>query len=388
MAPRDAGTPGGPARDLVIGAVSRPSLSGHEGEVAAFLTGWMAAHGFAAHVDAAGNAVGERGSGPYTVALLGHMDTVPGDIPVRVDERGVLHGRGSVDAKGPLCAFMAAVAALPPEALAAARFVVVGATEEEAPSSRGARHIMQVLQPDAVLIGEPSGWEGLTLGYKGRLVVRATVHKENFHTAGEGTSAADDLTEAWFRVRAWAAASAAGPGVFDAVQATIQDLHAVGDGLTQRASGTFGLRLPPHLSPQAAQEALTALLADLPGLTLEFVGHEAAVRHPRDNALTRAMRVAIRAGGGTPVFKVKTGTSDMNVVAGRWPVPTLAYGPGDSALDHTPEERLDLAEYDRAVQVLTAALTRLALAQEGGAGQGTGDQQTAAPAEQTGGAAR
>jgi LysW-gamma-L-lysine carboxypeptidase len=49
------------------------------------------------------------------------------------------------------------------------------------------------------------------------------------------------------------------------------------------------------------------------------------------------------------------------VVAGHWPVPTLAYGPGDSALDHTPEERLDLAEYDRAVAVLTDALTRLAL---------------------------
>lgn len=49
----------------------------------------------------------------------------------------------------------------------------------------------------------------------------------------------------------------------------------------------------------------------------------------------------------------------MNVVAELWPVPTLAYGPGDSALDHTPEERLDLAEYDRAVAVLTSALTRL-----------------------------
>jgi LysW-gamma-L-lysine carboxypeptidase len=50
----------------------------------------------------------------------------------------------------------------------------------------------------------------------------------------------------------------------------------------------------------------------------------------------------------------------MNVVAPHWPVPTAAYGPGDSALDHTPEERLSLDEYDRAVAVLTDALTRLA----------------------------
>ena len=345
-------------RQLVTRAVAIPSLSGQEGEVAAYLRDWMQAHGFAAQIDAAGNAVGERGSGPQTVVLLGHMDTVPGDIPVRVDEAGVLHGRGSVDAKGSLCAFVAAVAALPGEALAAARFVVVGATEEEAPSSKGARHAMHSYQPDFVLIGEPSGWAGLTLGYKGRLVAKVRVQKDNFHTAGDGTSAADDLTAGWFKVREWAAGLSAGGGVFDAVQATLQDLKSSGDGLTQSAYASIGLRLPPGLSPVQAEDAIRAAFEGLQ-VDLTFTGHESAVRHPKDNALTRALRVAIRAQGGTPTFKVKTGTSDMNVVAELWPVPTLAYGPGDSSLDHTPQERLDLAEYDRAVAVLTDALTRL-----------------------------
>ncbi|MFC5850013.1 [LysW]-lysine hydrolase [Deinococcus petrolearius] len=345
--------------DLLIGAVAIPSLSGEEAAVAEFLRGWMATHGFAAHLDGVGNAVGVRGDGPLTVVLLGHMDTVPGEIAVRVDNQGVLHGRGSVDAKGSLCTFAAAVAALPPEALAAARFVVIGATEEEAPSSRGARHALTGYAPDAVFIGEPSGWDALTLGYKGRLVARVRVEKDNFHTAGEGTSAADDLTEGWFRVRAWAAGVGEGEGVFARVQATLQDLGASADGLTQRAWATIGLRLPPGLSPEEAGEALCAAFADLDA-EVTLLGHERAVRHPRDNALTRALRVAIRAAGGTPTFKVKTGTSDMNVVAPHWPVPTAAYGPGDSALDHTPEERLSLAEYDRAVAVLTDALTRLA----------------------------
>lgn len=102
------------ARELIRQAVSIPSLSGEEQAIAAFLRDWMARRGFDAQVDEAGNAVGVRGSGPLTVALLGHMDTVPGDIPVRVDEAGVLHGRGSVDAKGSLCTFIAAVSALPP----------------------------------------------------------------------------------------------------------------------------------------------------------------------------------------------------------------------------------------------------------------------------------
>ena len=56
-----------------------------------------------AHVDEVGNAVGVRGSGAREVLLLGHIDTVPGVIPVRVAD-GVLHGRGTVDAKGPFAA--------------------------------------------------------------------------------------------------------------------------------------------------------------------------------------------------------------------------------------------------------------------------------------------
>jgi len=350
------------ARDLIVGAVSRASVSGQEAEVADFLRGWMAAHGFAAHVDASGSAVGVRGSGPITVVLLGHIDTVPGHIPVRLDDSGVLHGRGSVDAKGSFCTFAAAVSGLERAALAAATFICVGATEEEVASSKGARHAATQYRPDLVLIGEPSGWEGITLGYKGRLIVKAEVRKDNFHTAGEGSSAGDDLTEGWFRVRQWAA-QASSEGVFGRVQATVQSLGAESDGLEQVARGVFGLRLPPQMPPQLAREQLSALLADLESLTLDFAGDETAVRYGRDSPMARALRVAIRQCGGTPVFKLKTGTSDMNVVAPHWSVPTLAYGPGDSSLDHTPQERLDLAEYDTAVQVLRTALTQAVLKQ-------------------------
>jgi LysW-gamma-L-lysine carboxypeptidase len=63
-----------------------------------------------------------------------------------------------------------------------------------------------------------------------------------------------------------------------------------------------------------------------------------------------------------PGFVVKTGTSDMNVVAPVWRCPILAYGPGDSALDHTPDEHLPLDEYWRAVMVLEQALRNLAVA--------------------------
>lgn len=74
------------------------------------------------------------------------------------------------------------------------------------------------------------------------------------------------------------------------------------------------------------------------------------------------MLAAIRSAGAQPGFVLKGGTSDMNVVGARWTCPIIAYGPGDSALDHTPHERIALDEYAQAVAVLRAYIEGLALA--------------------------
>ncbi|MDO4246696.1 MAG: acetyl-lysine deacetylase, partial [Deinococcus sp.] len=50
------------ARDLIVGAVTIPSLSGEETAVATFLRDWMSARDFEAQIDEAGNAVGVRGT--------------------------------------------------------------------------------------------------------------------------------------------------------------------------------------------------------------------------------------------------------------------------------------------------------------------------------------
>src|SRR5689334_16870104 len=102
-----------------------PSLSGQEAELAQFLVAEMRRLGFESYVDGAGNAVGEIGAGP-AIVLLGHIDTVPGVVPVRV-EAGRLYGRGAVDAKGPFAAFVAAAARLLARAPLHARLVLVGA---------------------------------------------------------------------------------------------------------------------------------------------------------------------------------------------------------------------------------------------------------------------
>ncbi|MEJ2748936.1 MAG: M20/M25/M40 family metallo-hydrolase [Anaerolineae bacterium] len=117
------------------------SVSREEQAAVKFLVAQIATLGLVAHVDEAGNAVGvrecpdENGRITHEIVLLGHIDTVPGEIEVRV-ENGRLYGRGTVDAKGPLAAFVmaAAGAQLPP----GTRVVVIGAVEEEAATSKGA----------------------------------------------------------------------------------------------------------------------------------------------------------------------------------------------------------------------------------------------------------
>ena len=163
LAPDDVARVGG------LGAI--PSVSREEGDAVEWLVARMAERGFRASVDAAGNAVGEIGDGPMHVVLLGHIDTVPGEIPVRVED-GELIGRGAVDAEGPLAAFVGA-GTLPG----------VGAVEEESPTSKGARFRATQGAPDWCVIGEPSGWDGVTVAYKGRLVLGVSLSRDARHGA-------------------------------------------------------------------------------------------------------------------------------------------------------------------------------------------------------------
>src|SRR5512145_2657532 len=98
------------AYETLIGLVSRYSPSGQEREAVEWLVDRMKSLCYdEAFVDEAGNAVGVMGSGPKQVVLLGHIDTVPGEIQVRqngISPNESLYGRGTVDAKGPLASFV------------------------------------------------------------------------------------------------------------------------------------------------------------------------------------------------------------------------------------------------------------------------------------------
>ena len=387
------------AVELIRGLVAIPSLSHHESAASAWLVGEMRRASFErAFVDAAGNAVGEIGApdAPRTVVLLGHIDTVPGDIRVRIEpsaQGDVLYGRGSVDAKGPLATFVAAAARLNGEWVreAGIRIVVVGAVEEEAATSKGARYIAARFNgrdepiPDACVIGEPSHWHRVTLGYKGRLLLEIAADQAMAHTAGPDASLASVVVDLWNRVAADAAAfNASRAKAFDQLSPSLRRFITSTDaGMHDRVDAQIAWRLPigfevdpfvhellrwasSHVgSPAPAIAASAAIGGERVTLagertTLEFAfrGWEQPWRADRNNALVRSFLAAIRSVDATaqPHFVFKTGTSDMNVVGPAWNCPIVAYGPGDSALDHTPNEHLSLDEYWRAISVVEAML--------------------------------
>ena len=395
------------AVDLVRGLVAIPSLSRQEARAAAWLVEQMRADGFdRAFVDEAGNAVGEIGdaNAARTIVLLGHIDTVPGDIPVRIDrsDRGeILSGRGSVDAKGPLATFAAAAAALG-GAWARAHglcVVVVGAVEEEAATSKGARFIASRFDgtrdrmPDACVIGEPSHWHRVTLGYKGRLLLDLHAWQPMAHTAGPDASVAEAVVQLWN----WMAAHAANVNqgrdkAFDQLSPSLRRFITSSTGMQDDVDAQIAWRLPVGFDASAFVVELLAAAAAQLGAThpmpevrlalgdagrdvatirgaktayeFRFRGWEHPWRGDRANPLVRSFVAGMReVDPGTPLgFLVKTGTSDMNVVAPLWKCPIVAYGPGDSALDHAPNEHLELDEYWRAIQVLAAALRSFAAA--------------------------
>ncbi|MCX6032791.1 MAG: [LysW]-lysine hydrolase [Chloroflexi bacterium] len=338
------------------------SPSGEEMQATAHLTQWMTKRGLVARRDAAGNAVGilepsapaPGGGQVQELILLGHIDTVPG-FPRVVVRDGKLYGRGAVDAKGPLVAFATAAIIVGPQP--GWRIIVAGAVEEEAVTSKGARYLLTRHRPALVVIGEPTGWQRVALGYKGRLLADVMIQRLISHTARKTPSAPELAFAFWNQVVAGVEAMNAGrEKVWDQVQATIRDISRSDDGIVETAGMELGFRLPLDVTP----EQIRAFLVSLDSQTgLRFRGEEFAYRAEKNTPLVRAFLAAVRSQGGEPGFVVKTCTCDMNVTGPVWRCPILAYGPGDSTLDHTPQEHIEIAEWRQGVAVLADALRRV-----------------------------
>ena len=338
--------------DLLLEMLAIPSPTGSEWRLAAALRDRLAGAGFDAEIDPAGNVVAGWGDGPREVMLLGHLDTVPGTIPPR-REAGRIFGRGSVDAKGPLAAAITAVALQPRHG--PARFTVIGCVDEEG-DSRGARQVATRPSPTALIVLEPSGWDAVTVGYRG--IVRAELRIEDAlrHRAAPESTVADRLVALLARLQAQLEERGAASGPFHRADLRVTGLEVMDTGLRETAAARLQFRLPPTSTRPPCSTGSTGngarpscwcnsppMRFTLPG-TAGWHGPSPAPSAAREGPLdTRS----------------KTGTADMNLLVPRWGCAAVAYGPGDLHLDHTPDEAVDIAELERAVAVLSVALEEL-----------------------------
>jgi len=329
-----------PDLDLLARMVEISSVSGDERELALFLLEWLTARGVPAMLDTAGNLVATRGSGPRTLLMVGHMDTVPYRWPAMWDG-DVLTGRGCVDAKASLAAFLETLVEM--EVPDGVRVRVVGTVEEERTAS-GALYARDHYPADAVIVGEPSGSGALTIGYQGVCKVRVRVAQAAGHTAGEGRrTVGSRLIDAIGEVRA-EVGKRSSEALF-----SVLTLDAGGSGAMQTASAVLDVRVPPETDVNDLLPAFG---------DAELMLATPAISTPRTEPLIKVFTRALRAvTGAAPRLLAKKGSSDMNTLATTWRgLPMVAYGPGDARLDHTPDERISAGEYRQARAVLAAAV--------------------------------
>ena len=141
------------------------------------------------------NLLAVRGDSGRHIAFAGHLDVVPvgdgwsSDAFTPVVRGDLLHGRGAVDMKGSIAAFVAAAAALPADA-GTVSLVITG--DEEGPATWGTKALMahmaeRGVAPDYLLVGEPTSvsrlGDMLKIGRRGSVNIWIRVPGREGHVA-------------------------------------------------------------------------------------------------------------------------------------------------------------------------------------------------------------
>jgi succinyl-diaminopimelate desuccinylase len=188
--------------DLAARLIACPSVTPAHGAVFDVLEEALTPLGFTVHRFTLGeapdgpveNLFATRGSGPPHFAFAGHLDVVPpgegwASDPFTPEFRGgLLHGRGAVDMKGGIAAFVAACAET--EHAGTLSLIITG--DEEGPATYGTPAIMdwmaeRGIRPDMILIGEPTSEDRLgdfvKIGRRGSVNMWITIPGAQGHVA-------------------------------------------------------------------------------------------------------------------------------------------------------------------------------------------------------------
>ncbi len=338
-----------------------PSLSTHERAIADYVE---------AHARAAGLGVGRHednvwmslGDGPDLLLLASHLDVVPPSsahphgpfVPTTVDGR--IYGRGAVDAKASGAAMVQALLDLhrggfrPP---GGRLMVALTACEETGGPYNGLEALRPTLPPvAAAIIGEPTELRPC-LAQKGLLILTATARGRTAHAArahlGQNalTVAARDL----LRIDAFAFERADALLGSPTVTATV----IAGGSAKNVVPDTCTVTLDVRSTPAYTHPELTAVLSDaLESDVAVYSERLVPCATASDARIAQATRAALR---GLGLDDTPFGSPTASDWVFLTDVPAVKLGPGRSELSHTPDEHVEAAEVERAVDVYAAIAT-------------------------------
>lgn len=356
------------AVDLLQNMLSLYSPTGEEAALSSFLVKEMERLGLQSWRDEAGNAVGEFGSGEPVILLCGHMDTVPGVLPIKLVD-GKLYGRGAVDAKTSLAAMIAASSRLVKEGFLG-RILVVGAVEEEG-VGRGVKHLVETgVTADYAIFGEPSGVENITIAYKGSLHLKIECETTTGHSSAPWLykNAIEEVFKIYERIKGVRFTQENAESRFYSVTSSVTKIEGGNEFSTVPSSAALhiNLRVPPTLSIEMVLDAVYKVIEDYRrdnaevDVRLSVIDSCPPYEADKNSLLVRSIAYAIRRVRKSQAVLVRrTGSGDMNLFGSARRVPVVTYGAGDAHLDHTPDEYVVVDEYLDSIKILCEGVKKL-----------------------------
>ncbi len=354
---------------LLADVLKAYSPSTKEGRVARLLRSRMKRMGYKnVRIDSAGNVIGEAGGGRTRVLLCGHMDTVPGRLPVVLKD-GKLTGRGAVDAKSPLCAMVVAGHRLRDGR--DIHLTVAGVTREEGDGLGVATLIRGGKKFDYAVFGEPSGAGKITVGYRGRINAHLTIRTEGGHAGSPWahTSALDSSLSILDSLKKYEKDNTVKGDHFRSlsVSPTILRAGTFHNVVPNIAEVTLDVRVPPGTTCKQVEREIRRIAEqysranNASRVEVNFEEGTDPYEADGDSPIVRAFQRAIILKLGTrPVRVNKTGTGDMNTLAAALGTDCVTYGPGEANLAHTSGEFVLVDDYLKSIEVLTEAVRQVA----------------------------
>lgn len=323
-----------------------------------------------ANIDSVGNIIAIKGTGSPIILLCGHMDTVPGHIPVRIEEDN-LFGRGASDAKSPLISMLLAAAEIPKQL---GTVIFAGVVDEEG-NATGIKNLVKDknLKPDYAIFGEPSGIENITISYKGRLEIRLICDVNNSAHASApwlSLNAIEEIYQIWNKLKESFNINLVKniKNKADNISYSITEINGGSSHnvTPQKCRFTIDIRIPTTMSCNEVlkriDDSITKIQEHRSDIKIKYRVEDKTEPFQADvsSPLVRALVLSVLENRKRrPLLLKKTGTGDMNILGNVLNIPVVTYGPGDPHSSHTLDEHVSIKEYLNGIEIYKNAILNI-----------------------------